>query len=80
MDLLVQGGTYFEIKNGDDPFLQFLTGNKFALKHASMMRMCNKIKTKLVHFHNTSSAWCYSKTCSQINRRLSLSLLYVRGV
>ena len=40
------GGTYFEIKNGDDPFLQFLTGNKFALKHASMMGMCNKIKTK----------------------------------
>ena len=43
-DLLVQGGgEYFEIRNGDDPFL---TGNKFDLKHASMMCMCNKIKTK----------------------------------
>ena len=47
-NLLVQGGggTYFEIKNGDDPFLYFLTGNEFALKRASMMRMCNNIKTK----------------------------------
>ena len=46
--MLVQGGggTYFEIENGDALFLQFLTGNKFALKHDSMMCMCNKIKTK----------------------------------
>ena len=38
---------YFEIKNGDDLFFcNFLTGNKFGLKHASMMCMCNKIKSK----------------------------------
>ena len=27
-------------------FLQLLTENKFALIHASMIRMCNKVKTK----------------------------------
>ena len=43
----VQGGTYFKIENGDDPiFLIFFTGNKFALIHDSMMRMCNKMTTK----------------------------------
>ena len=26
-------------------FLYFLTGNKFALKHVSLMHMCNKTKT-----------------------------------
>ena len=27
-------------------FLYFLTGNKFALKHVSLMYMCNRTKTK----------------------------------
>ena len=35
------GGTYFKIKNGDDPIFVILTGNKFALIHVSLMRMCN---------------------------------------
>ena len=40
------GETYFDIENGDDPIFLFLTGNKFALKHVSLMHMCNKTKTK----------------------------------
>ena len=40
------GGTYFNIENGDDPIFKFLTGNKFALIQVSMLRMCNKLKTK----------------------------------
>ena len=38
--------TYFNIKNGDDPIFVILSGNKFALKHVSLMHMCNKTKTK----------------------------------
>ena len=39
------GGTYFKIKNGDQPiFFKFLTRNKFALIHVSIIRMDNKIK------------------------------------
>ena len=48
-DLLVQGGGgehTLKLKMVMTPFSQFFTGNKFALKHVSMMRMCNKIKTK----------------------------------
>ena len=36
------GGTYFKIKNDDDPDFSILTGNEFSLIHVSMMRMCNK--------------------------------------
>ena len=42
----VQEGTYFYIKNDDDPISVILTGNKFALKHVSLMHMCNNTKTK----------------------------------
>ena len=38
-------GTYFNIINGDDPIFVILTGNKFALKHVSLMHMCNKTQT-----------------------------------
>ena len=41
-----RGGTYFYIKNDDDPISVILTGNKFALKHVSLMHMCNNTKTK----------------------------------
>ena len=37
-----RGGRYFNIKNGYDTILYFLTRNKFELKHASLMHMCNK--------------------------------------
>ena len=45
-DLLGSGGTYFYIKNDDDPISVILTRNKFALKHVSLMHMCNNTKTK----------------------------------
>ena len=41
----VKWGTYFKIENGDQPIYFFLTGNKFALIHVSIIRMCNKIRT-----------------------------------
>ena len=41
-----RGGTYFYIKNDDDPIFVILTGHKFALKHVSLMHMCKKTKTK----------------------------------
>ena len=34
------------VKGGVNLFLQLLTENKFALIHVSMIRMCNKVKTK----------------------------------
>ena len=40
------GGTYFYIKNDDNPISVILTGNKFALKHVSLMHMCINTKTK----------------------------------
>ena len=40
------GGTYFYIKNDDDPISVILTGNMFALKHVSFMHMRNNTKTK----------------------------------
>ena len=40
------GGTYFNIKMVMTQFFYFLTGNKFALKHVSLIHMCNKTKTK----------------------------------
>ena len=39
-----RGGTYFSIKKM--VMTLFSTGNKFALKHVSLMHMCNKTKTK----------------------------------
>ena len=47
-----------KLKSGDDLFLQFFTGNKFALKSCAC---AIRLKVRLVYFHNTSSAWCYSK-------------------
>ena len=40
------GGTYFNIEKGDDPIFLIFDRNKFALKHVSLMHMCNKTKTK----------------------------------
>ena len=35
-------GAYLKIENGDDPIFDFfLSGNKFASMHVSMMRMCH---------------------------------------
>ena len=51
-----RGGAYFYIKNYDDPISVILTGNKFALKHVSLMHMCNTLKLKLIYFNNTSCA------------------------
>ena len=43
----VQGGGHtFKLKMAMTLFLKYLTGNKFALIHFSMIRMCNKIKIK----------------------------------
>ena len=33
-------------EKGDDPIFKVLTGNKFALIHVSIIRICNKIKTE----------------------------------
>ena len=40
------GETYFKIENGDQPISLIIDQNKFALMHVSMIRMCNKVKTK----------------------------------
>ena len=50
-DLLGPGGERsfilnFILKNDNDPISVILTGNKFALKHVSLMHMCNNTKTK----------------------------------
>ena len=46
-DLLGPGGEHTLIlKMVMTLFLYFLTGNKFALKHVSLIHMCNKTKTK----------------------------------
>ena len=41
-----KGGTYFKIKNGDQPTSLIIGRNTFALIHVSMIRVCNKVKTK----------------------------------
>ena len=41
-----KGGHTSKLKMVIKLFLLFLTGNKFALIHVSMIRMCNKLKTK----------------------------------
>ena len=41
-----RGGTYFKIENGDQPISLIIDQIKFALIHVSMIRMCNKVKTK----------------------------------
>ena len=43
---LCPGGKYYKIENGDQPIFQFLTGNKYALIHVSLILMCIKMKTK----------------------------------
>ena len=58
-----------KLKMAINLFFKFFTGNKFALIHVSMIRMCYKIKTK-VYFYNTSCAWLYSKTMQPKNRKL----------
>ena len=40
---------------------KYLTGNKFALIDICMIRMCNKIKSKLVDCNNTACGWFYGK-------------------
>ena len=42
-------------------FFKYLTGNKFALIDVSMIRMRNKIKSKLIDCNNTSYGWFYGK-------------------
>ena len=42
-------------------FFKYLTRNKFALIDICMIRMCNKIKSKLVDYNNTSFGWFYGK-------------------
>ena len=63
-------GTYFYIKNDDDPISVILTGNKFALKHVSLMHMCNNIKTKAGLFQQYILCLVLlQKKCSQNNRK-----------
>ena len=42
-------------------FFKYLTGNKFALIDISMIRMRNKINSKLIDCNNTSYGWFYGK-------------------
>ena len=42
-------------------YFKYLTGSKFALIDISMIRMCNKIKSKLVNCNSTSCGWFYGK-------------------
>ena len=57
----VKGGHTIKLKMVMTLFLKYLTGNKFALIHVSMIRMCNKVKLMLVYFNNTSCGWFYCK-------------------
>ena len=41
-----RGEHTFILKNDNDPISVILIGNKFALKHVSLMHMCNNTKTK----------------------------------
>ena len=59
----VQEGTCLKIENGDDPiyFFKYLTGYKFAFIDVSLIRMRNKIISKLIDCNNTSYGWFYGK-------------------
>ena len=60
------GGQTLKLKLMMTLFFKVLTGNKFALIQVSMMRMCNKIKTKAY----TSCACFIVKSCSINSRNL----------
>ena len=42
-------------------FFKYLTGNKFALIDITMIRMRNKIKSKLIYCNNSTYGWFYGK-------------------
>ena len=64
----VHGGHNSKLKIMMTLFFFFLTGNKFALIHVAMMRMCNEIKTKASNlFHRYFLCLFYSKGLSALS-------------
>ena len=77
-----KGGTCFKIENGDQPISLIIDENEFALIHVSMIRMCNKVKTKasILYFNNISCAWLYTKKATKTIGNYVFSSPNISGV
>ena len=67
---LVQGGTYFKIENGDQPISLIIDQKLIAFIDVSMIRMCNKVKTKGSILEQYLLCLVVYKKCNQNNRKL----------
>ena len=75
------GGAYFKILNGDQPISLIIEPKKIALVHVSMIRICNKVKTKAsVLQQYLLCLVVYQKNCNQNNRKLCFSTLNISGL